>query len=57
LSYQNVKDDTVEVLDGLGDLTSEIEEVKNLIENILEKDLKDNVEDLFEASKELKRLE
>jgi hypothetical protein len=57
LSYQNVKDDTVEILDGLGDLTSEIEEVKNLIENILEKDLKDNVEDLFEASKELKRLE
>jgi hypothetical protein len=47
----------VEILDGLGDLTSEIEEVKNLIENILEKDLKDNVEDLFEASKELKRLE
>jgi hypothetical protein len=47
----------VEILDGLGDLTSEIEEVKNLIENILEKDLKDNVEDLFEASKELKILE
>ena len=57
LSYQNVKDDTEEILDGLGNLTEKIKEVKDLIENKLESDLTGDVKDLYEASKELKRLE
>jgi hypothetical protein len=44
-------------LDGLADLTEEIEEVKDLIENKLESELTGNVKELYEASKELKRLE
>jgi hypothetical protein len=47
----------VEILDGLADLKKDINDVRDYIENNLESRLTDSVQKLYEASKELKRLE